>query len=118
MGKKQEAFTKIVQHLRKQGAKAVSEDNEHCLYRAPNGNKCAVGCLIDDELYEICLEGQALDNPEVSDALEESGWANVDDTFLSSMQIVHDNYEPEEWEEHFTSIAVQHKLTVPSKETQ
>jgi hypothetical protein len=37
-----------------------SEKNGTCVYRASDGNKCAVGCFIPDELYEPEMdEGQS-----------------------------------------------------------
>ncbi len=30
---------------------------EVCMYRAPDGNRCAVGCFIEDNIYEADMEG-------------------------------------------------------------
>lgn len=51
----QEIFDTVVKHLREQGGPA--HDNESCAYRAPDGRKCAVGCLIPDYLYHKSMEG-------------------------------------------------------------
>ena len=34
------------------------EDGTQCLYRAPNGNQCLVGCFIPDNLYKQEFEGK------------------------------------------------------------
>ena len=51
---------RIATHLAKQRAKAESGPNK-CEYRSRNGNACAVGCLIPDELYTRSLEGSTID---------------------------------------------------------
>ena len=43
----QEIFDKVVAHLNKQGHRAIS-DTGRCVYRATNGDMCAVGCLLGD----------------------------------------------------------------------
>lgn len=53
----QEVFDKVVTHLRTQGCQAFDPDNG-CVYRGPNGTKCAVGCLIPDKEYTPQMEGQ------------------------------------------------------------
>ena len=47
----QEIFDTVVEHLRRQGHRAYKEEYG-CLYRLENGDKCAVGCLIPDHLYD------------------------------------------------------------------
>ena len=52
--KAQEIFDTVATHLFRQGHQAI--DNGTCLYRAPNGDMCAVGVLIPDEYYEKDFE--------------------------------------------------------------
>ena len=54
----QEIYDTIMKHLRDQNEKA--EDNTGCLYHTSDGLKCAVGCLIPDEFYNIDMEGYTL----------------------------------------------------------
>ena len=50
--KPQEIVDKIWKHfIIDKGVRSVDEDGD-CLYRAPNGGKCGVGCLIPDELFD------------------------------------------------------------------
>ncbi len=46
----QQIYDKVCAHLAKQKHRAV-DVNGTCLYRAPNGDKCAAGCLIPDDRY-------------------------------------------------------------------
>lgn len=47
----QEVFDTVAKHLHAQGKPAYSEALGSCMYRGPGGTKCAVGCLIPDEVY-------------------------------------------------------------------
>lgn len=55
----QDVFDRVVTHLRTQGKRAYS-DLFGCMYRAPDGTKCAVGCLIPDEVYNKTWEGMGV----------------------------------------------------------
>lgn len=61
---RQEIFDKVAAHLLTQKAKSlkVSRNDgitgEECRYRGMRGMKCAVGCLIPDELYNPDMEGK------------------------------------------------------------
>lgn len=108
----QEAFTAMVQHLRKQGCKSQDEQHQTCLYRGPNGLKCAVGVLIPDEEYR--------------DEWDEKGWQvaklecvslrGIDMHLLKQMQSTHDHISVPFWESHFEGIANQFRLTLPPLE--
>lgn len=43
-----------------------------CLYRDPEGNKCAVGCLISDSLYESSIETWGDEEEEEEEATHET----------------------------------------------
>ena len=47
--KPQEIFNTVINHLYTQKKKSI--ENKQCLYHGPKNTKCAVGCLIPDELY-------------------------------------------------------------------
>lgn len=53
----QEIFDEVVTGLFEQGGPARSPDSKMCLYRAPDGRKCAFGLLIPDSAYEPLMEG-------------------------------------------------------------
>lgn len=50
----QEFFDKTATHLFTQGKQAT--DGQTCLYRTPDGLKCAIGCHIPDDKYDPKME--------------------------------------------------------------
>lgn len=86
----QAIFNQVYTHLLTQNEKC--EDENGCAYRNEQGLKCAVGCLITDEVYETynyvedsddgyghiiemklnTLEGNSIDAPDVMRAVEDS----------------------------------------------
>lgn len=54
----QEIFNTVAKHLLKQGKAATHEGKPYdCAYRGQGGTKCAVGCLISDDVYDKKMEG-------------------------------------------------------------
>ena len=89
--KAQEIILKVFEHLIVQGERAM--DGPQCVYRAPDGNKCAAGCLIPDELYSNKMEGSsfrhvAMDHPK----LQEMFGDYIE--LIGELQQIHDNYSP------------------------
>lgn len=90
---KQEFFDAVVTGLIKQGAPSHSVEDQSCMYRGPNGLKCAIGLLIPDEEYEQNpVEGVGVDY-----AFDDGYWPtlnNLADTvplkLMSAMQEAHD----------------------------
>lgn len=112
---KQEIFNTVVTHLRKQNRQALS--GNRCCYKTPDGDKCAVGCLIPDEHFY----------PEMNDAGVVSAlmwsidfpiqlhWMRSHESLLKDLQKLHDCKLPDYWEEEFTNLAICYGLTVPEK---
>jgi hypothetical protein len=46
---KQEIFDKVAAHLLTQRRQSVNDCSGACVYRSPEGLKCAAGCLIPDD---------------------------------------------------------------------
>ena len=110
---KQEVFTRVVQHLLKQGAKSLSYTGS-CRYRGEEGRRCAVGCLITGEAYDRGIEGYRADSGVVILALEESGInARQMLPLLSDLQTVHDKRDPVDWLDELTKLAEKHELVLP-----
>lgn len=103
----QEAFTAVVLHLRKQGRRAMTGTD--CLYRAPDGCKCAIGALIPDDQYNPNLEGSNVRALTYLPALQD-----INPDLLHDLQNTHDLYDPKEWEKRFEYIAGKYKLEVPA----
>ena len=90
-------FEFVKQHLLTQGQKSSSSTS--CYYKNPKGLSCAIGCLIENEFYNDNLEFKNGDDPIVIDAVTKSlpNWV-INKNMLLDLQVVHDEYEVEEWE--------------------
>ena len=90
-------FEFVRQHLLNQGQK--SEGVSSCFYKKNNGLSCAIGCLIENEFYVDNLEFKNGDDPIVIDAVKKSlpNWV-INKNMLLDLQVIHDEYEVEEWE--------------------
>lgn len=100
----QEAFDKMVAHLRKQGQKA--QENGACRYRTKNGLMCAVGCLLTDEEYRPGMEGKGVEHMQHLYGV----FPKLSVGLLAEMQDTHDAYAPSHWEERFASTATRYGL--------
>jgi len=84
-----EAWQKMRDYFSQPGAKIATNEDGDCLYMTEKGNKCAVGCLVDNKDYNPVwdLEGDIL-------ALQSGflcGWDHASTfTFMHSAQIRHD----------------------------
>lgn len=105
----QNAFTKVVKHLRKQGEQSLDEI-VGCVYRGANGLQCAVGCLIPDDKYREGMEGDS-----VSSLVEFTGWSGKAMSVLEDLQNLHDQTDVSYWEGRFKEIAKEQGLKLPSK---
>lgn len=53
----------MIEHIKKEfKGKSISLDGERCLYRGPDGKKCAVGMFIPDNKYRSEMDGTAIQN--------------------------------------------------------
>jgi hypothetical protein len=86
----QEVFDIVVNHLFTQGRPAYDGD-QGCMYRAPDGLRCAVGVLIPDDLYVPEFETNSSD--KVIHDLFKSGLADwrEHEKLLFALQDAHDN---------------------------
>ena len=94
----QEILEGTIRHLESQGRRSVNS-NHQCLYRGPNGTKCAVGHWIPDEAYSSDMEGtdvNGLINMEgVDENLKLFLKTNYD--LLWELQNFHDSSLPSTW---------------------
>ena len=89
----QEVFDQVAEHLLAQNkqSEGVHNNGLTCMYRSPDGLKCAAGCLIGDDEY--------------SSEWERRNWGCVSKAcgvtkhidLISSLQSIHDECEPSEW---------------------
>lgn len=84
---------------KKQMKKAILQGNMntkslaygYCAYNAPDGNRCAVGCFIPDDIYFKDMEGQNIEllahsYPGINSYLP------IDAEGLCWLQLTHDNF--------------------------
>lgn len=93
--KTKELLRKAITGVINQGCKSdLLEDGDVCAYRGDSGAKCAVGHLIDDEHYNISLEGSGVNKLGVRTAVESSiGRSLYRDelNYLGRLQCCHDS---------------------------
>ena len=129
---RQKIFNKIAKHLLKQNKRSLNADGR-CVYRGPNGLKCAIGCLIPDKIYNkkmdnlgewyssVPIYDLAMIYPNVRKYLEIDLGSRLmtrmegvpeDIVFLQSLQDIHDDdaYAPYEWKALLKEFAVDNKL--------
>ena len=97
---RREVFEQVKAHLLRQNRKAFDSEAGKCRYRADDGTRCAVGCLIPDPYYSEALENNGVSSPEVREALTLAG-VPVEDyetlNMLSRLQDLHDSMHESFW---------------------
>lgn len=109
----QELFNTVYAHLLKQNIQAKMHDNVGCYYRAPNGNMCAVGCLITDEEYDPDMEGMDVVGLRKEALLPD--WMKPHAELLTDLQAIHDDSQPDQWGRLLAKVAREHNLEVPTQ---
>ena len=108
----QEAFTRIVTHLRKQGEKSIDSCGA-CRYRDPvTKRRCAIGVLITDEFYSEAIEGRTCLDLQALGLLK-AALPRVSFGLLNSCQGGHDIYPCSQWEQKWREVATYYGLIVP-----
>lgn len=116
---RQRTFNKVVKHLRKQGRQSLDTtmvlgmDGCPCRYKITvDGEvlKCAVGCLIPDQVYDTWMEGLPVLEGRMRTLVSHLGH---DYQLLSELQVLHDTRDPHQWEVGFERIADAYGLVVP-----
>lgn len=95
---RQVVLNKVIRHLLSQNKQATGIHG--CVYRSSDGLKCAIGCLIPDEIYSSDLECRTADHCDIIAALElsmECALNGNDISFLRQLQKIHDGHNPEAW---------------------
>lgn len=89
-----------------------------CQYHTPAGLKCAIGCLIPDDKYNLRMEGRGIvKNEQTLDDIDLAIRAatGIDDNnagLASALQWIHDNEPIEIWESKLDRIAEDYRLEV------
>lgn len=102
----QAVYGQVKKHLLTQGIKSVSayvpddDGSASCAYRGVNGTRCAIGCIIPDELYDPKMEGKRASAilREYVDLAEYLEIEDDDDLFfLEGLQSIHDSECSGDW---------------------
>ena len=109
--KRQDIFDTVVRHLRAQKQRALEKHGmDMCAYRAPDGLKCAIGCLIPDELYDPLFEGKSAfwlltNNAPEARAVRVFCGASTDQTVVSLMSALQDIHDKQySWGTHGLTV--------------
>jgi hypothetical protein len=117
----EEIFDTVARHLLAQKKRSMGPNgqNQKCLYRGPDGLKCAIGCLIPDELYHKCFEGESIGRILNDDSSQvfplsrkelRSMFAGVSTSFLNDLQELHDYVPSDSWSIKLRSLAARWHL--------
>lgn len=113
---KKNLFTLGVKRILEQGVRCTEDVDGRCVYRGPEGRRCVVGGLIDDEFYDQQLENQKASDFAVIYAIiqsnglpftEDSNEAGEVGILLDQMQDIHDTVDEHYWKEAFEELAIQ-----------
>ena len=85
----QELYDYIGTFLIKQGKQ--SKDDNGCVYRSPNGTKCAVGCVLSNSYYRKRMDNDGYSVLELIENFKLPNFFQKFDEFLDDAQNVHDN---------------------------
>ena len=104
----QQVFDKVSNHLLTQNRKSM-EDGD-CSYHSSDGTKCAIGCLIPENMYTEEMEGNSVSSSLVNGALHPISVKGDMHDMLCDLQSVHDNLWPTEWTKALLRLAITYKL--------
>ncbi len=104
---RQEIFNRVKNHLLTQGVKSTDKSGDGtCLYRGPNGTKCAIGVLLKDEHWDASKNSASI--WDVGHLLEKSLETTLtmeNNEFLADLQEIHDSRMVEDWADALADYA-------------
>lgn len=93
-----------------------------CLYRNAAGERCFIGALIPDDVYNIKMEGcsgiSVLERAKLIPTLDINNKESISDynaynTFIEKLQKVHDKLSIKTWDYALLQIAREYNLKIP-----
>ncbi len=121
--KRQMIFDDVARHLLTQRRRSLSRHGEDDIttgsaYRGATGARCAIGCLIPDNIYDHMIEGYRVGTYSVLTKIDpryevpkKPGHVVADDIeFLERLQVIHDCTPVERWEFALRRFAQMHGL--------
>ena len=106
----QEVFDQVATHLLTQMKRSAYLDG--CLYRSPDGLKCAAGCLIAEDEYDPEMEGHGWVY-----LVDRFGFTQSHESLIQQLQDVHDTYQPQDWLEQLKRTAFEFSLELHPRST-
>lgn len=88
---RQQAYDRMREYFARPDAQQAADDG-NCAYRAEDGSKCAIGCLIPDDLYDPEMEGAS--TAHLFDRFHWLPFAPDDVEFYRRAQRIHDTWTP------------------------
>lgn len=109
----QELYDRVKSHLLTQQARAETMPGGACRYRAPDGRRCAIGCLISDDQYQSKFEGHAVSGAKecCKQLRRAAGISEQQLDMAESLQGIHDYTAVPLWEGKLRDLAVRYGLT-------
>lgn len=106
----QETFDTVARHLLTQAEKAIRTGTlDECAYRGDRGLRCAVGCLLPDDLYDPSMEGQScFKGSDVGAIMQRLGY---DPGLLELLQAIHDSRSVAGWPDALGDLAARKWLS-------
>ena len=106
----QECYDRVKNWLLVQ--RAVSTNGDRCLYRGPNGLCCAIGALLTDEEYDPSMETISVSSLVFLKRFKKAAikFQNVDRSFLTRLQSIHDDMLARDWPNKLKSLALKWNL--------
>lgn len=98
----QQVFDQVVTHLREQGQRSLGSGGD-CSYRGNFGLMCAAGCLIADAEYDSYFDTACDTSWERH--VERGNFPPDHRDLIKSLQVIHDETDPEDWERDFKDLA-------------
>lgn len=102
---KQVTFDIVARGLLDQGARAVAP-NGRCVFRGPDGNRCALGFLIEDHQYDTFFDVNTQKGFDFIAALGHN------EGLMHSLLEIHDQNPADTWAYLLGKLAMQHRLSV------
>ncbi|HKR40089.1 MAG TPA: hypothetical protein VJU59_10515 [Paraburkholderia sp.] len=113
----QDVFDIAAWHLLRQHSQAIAPGTSKCMYRAPDGKRCAVGWLMPDDVYSRSLEFfsvRDLASMMLDSTRHEyhafAAFLIRHMVLLSDLQHMHDSNPPVQWPARLRVIAHQNDL--------
>lgn len=109
----QEVANMVYTGLKNQGWRQAMNENSHCVYRAPNGFKCAAGHVFtDEEVKNVSVIASA--HTVIRDKRLEAKYSVDVEDFLLELQSIHDcSSRPHEMQSRIISCIKNAGLTIP-----